>query len=198
MIYIGIVVCVIGFVLMGKAPGPAFIVLIVGLVLDVIGLVRYIKTQKSKPKKRTSPRPAKVEAPPKPEPIEEPKREQKSLWISERIGTAGLKYRYDNVPIVVTDAAPIMSAAEKEEWDLSAEIVNDVVRLSTVDGEIGYLDRFDGMIGDWQRRKEPYRIILQSYSPETGKASVYLAFYKEGYSPPEDDDEWDKDEDDDL
>lgn len=191
MIYVGIIVCVIGLVLMGNAPGPAFLVLVVGLILDVIGLVRYIKKQKSKPKKKASPRPAKVEEPPK----QEPKQEQKSIWLSERIGTAGLKYHYDNVPIVVTDAAPILSAAEKEEWDLSAEIINDVVHLSTVDGEIGYMERFDGMIGDWQRRKEPYRIILQNYSPDTGKAVVYLVFYKEGYDPSEEDDEWDEDDD---
>lgn len=186
MLYIGIILIVICFILMDKAPGPAFLVLVVGLILDIIGLIRYFKKRKQ-PKE-----------PPKAEPKKDEKKRDSYVSVPEMVGTAGLKYHYDNVPFIVTDAAPILSAAEKQEWDLSAEIINDVVHLSTVDGEVGYMERFDGMIGDWQRRKEPYRILLQNYNTDTGEAVCFLAFYKEGYNPLDELDDLDDDEDDDL
>lgn len=190
MVYIGVAVIILGLILMGGSPGPAFLLLVVGLALDVIGLIRYIK--RPKPKKKVVSRHAPTLEPPNQEPEPKP---QKTTWISQRIGTAGLKYHYENVPIMVTDATTIMSAAEKEAWDLKAVLDEDVVKLYAVDGEIGYLDRFAGMVGDWIRRKEPFRILLQRYNEETGKAVAFLAFYKEGYNP--DDEEVELVEDDD-
>ena len=194
MIYVGIGLIIVGFVLIGKSPGLAFLLLAVGLVLDIIGIINRPKQKKraaSKPPVNTK----NTENTIKPIETEKPKAEQpKSLWLSDMMGTAGLKYRYDNVPIVVTDAAPILSAAEREEWDLTARRAGDKVTLSTIDGEIGYMERFADMVGDWIRRKEPYRILLQNYNTETGKAVVYLAFYKEGFNPNDDDDEWIEDE----
>lgn len=108
---------------------------------------------------------------------------KKTVFVGDRMDGAGLKYHYENIPIVVTDASPIFSAAEKEAWELSAVKSGEWVTLSTVDGEIGYMERCAEMVGDWIRRKDPIRILLQNYNTQTGEAVVYLAFYKYGYSP---------------
>lgn len=57
---IGIILIVIGIVFMGRTPGPAFLIILLGLVFDVIGLIKSFKNRKKQKRKKTVSKPRPV------------------------------------------------------------------------------------------------------------------------------------------
>lgn len=93
---------------------------------------------------------------------------------------APLAYTYNHQEILDLNFDVAMIAANKNEWELTAELVADQIALYSSGEKIGVLagKRVD-MMRDWLVRKDPYIIYLEGIDSENKKAIAFLAFYKD-------------------
>lgn len=93
---------------------------------------------------------------------------------------APLAYTYNRQEILELNFDVAMSAANKNEWELTAELVADQIVLYSLGEKIGVLGgkRVD-MMRDWLVRKDPYIIYLEGIDSENKKAIAFLAFYRD-------------------
>ena len=90
-----------------------------------------------------------------------------------------VRYFYRGIEInTFGDAEPeILKMQETNNWEMSTNAENDKL-LFLHDGHlIGYANRFQKMVSDFQKKGDPVRVWLESFSGD--KASVSIAFYKD-------------------
>lgn len=178
---IGIILIIVGIVMMGKSPGIAFLLILVGLVLDVIGIVKALKKS---PKKNSQKKKAQTKAPTKKvkttEHEEKPEEQShyQSVTIPDKVGTAALQYQYKNIPLVMTNEPAIHDAAFSNRWELTAQQGDGKVTLFSDGVEVGYITERERMLNDWIKRDDPYRIFIQNYNSDTGTV-ICLFFYRD-------------------
>ena len=175
-IAMGIVLIVLGFIFIKKAVGLAVLMLLIGIVFDVVGIVKN--------RSRKVEQPAPTPASPK----------QDTYIIPEYIGDAGRKYFYSDIPMTMTNEAAIKDAALAGRWELTASVKDKRIYFYSDGVELGYIERMYIMMDDWQKRGEPYLSIIQNYNDEKGTL-IAIAYYETGYRP---DDDIDDDDDDDI
>lgn len=110
--------------------------------------------------------------------VAETKDDRPTYNIPDQLDGAFVQYKF-SVPMEVTNYSALLSAAQKNEWQMSAQLVGNDVHILTGGTDVGILHERADMVKDWVRNGDPYTVVLQNLNTETKACTVFLGFYRD-------------------